>query len=198
MAKFSMILPLHNAEPFMRKMLDSIKTQTFTDYELICICDSCEDNTAQIAREYTDIVVPVQFHRAGLSRNKGLEIASGEWVLFADDDDWLPDDHVFQFLADTVGKHDEDILFCAFDWLGVGIKIQTQNRHYPAVWNKAWRRSFIGDTRFSERWYGDDADFDIYMQQKGPKCWYENQIIYVYNWMRPGSLSEIKEKGGGE
>lgn len=194
--KFSMILPLHNAEKYMRVMLDSIKNQTFKDYELICVCDSCTDATEKIAQEYTDIVVPVNYKLAGMSRNKGLDLARGEWVLFADDDDWLPDDDVFQYLADNVGRHGEDILFCAFNWLKVGYILQTPEKHYAAVWNKAWRREFIGETRFSDKWYGDDADFDSYMLAKGPNTWFCDRLIYVYNYLREGSLSDRKIKEG--
>ena len=48
---FSVIVPMHNSAAFMRRGLDSIREQTFTDYELIIVCDACEDNTADIARE---------------------------------------------------------------------------------------------------------------------------------------------------
>ena len=51
---FSVIVPEHNSAEFMRKGLDSIRDQSFTDYELIVVCDACSDNTAEIAREYTD------------------------------------------------------------------------------------------------------------------------------------------------
>ena len=193
--KFSVILPLHNAEPFMRVMLESIRSQTFTDYELICICDSCDDKTADIAREYTDKVVEVSFGRAGLSRNMGLEMAQGEWVIFADDDDWLPDDGVYQWFADNAGRHGEDILYGSFDWIGMGLTKQTPERRYCAVWSKVWRREFIGNTRFSDRPYGDDADFDDAMLAKRPVMWFEDRCVYVYNYMRKGSLTDRVKKG---
>ena len=46
MPKFSIIVPLHNSADFCRKCLDSVKFQTYTDYELIIVCDKCVDNTA--------------------------------------------------------------------------------------------------------------------------------------------------------
>ena len=57
---FSVIVPEHNSAEFMRKGLESIKAQSFTDYELIVVCDACEDNTAEIAREYTDKVFEIE------------------------------------------------------------------------------------------------------------------------------------------
>ena len=88
---FSVIVPEHNSAEFMRRGLDSIRMQTFKDYELIVVCDSCEDRTAEIAREYTDKVFEIQAKRCGFARNKGLDEATGEWILFMDDDDWFPD-----------------------------------------------------------------------------------------------------------
>ena len=86
---FSVIMPTHNGEEYIRKSLESIRFQTFTDYELIIVCDKCEDNTEAITREYTDKVFVIDAGRCALDRNKGLDEATGEWILFIDDDDWF-------------------------------------------------------------------------------------------------------------
>ena len=49
---FSVIVPAHNSETYIGRGLVSIRNQTFTDYELIVVCDSCTDNTEEIAKEY--------------------------------------------------------------------------------------------------------------------------------------------------
>ena len=77
---FSVIVTEHNSATFMRKGLDSVISQTFTDYELIIVCDSCTDNTAEIAREYIrpgtdDRVLEVAFHNSAGSWNTGLDEA---------------------------------------------------------------------------------------------------------------------------
>lgn len=190
MPKFSMILPMHNCEKFARRMLDSIAAQDFKDYELICVCDACEDDSAGLARSYGARVEEVDFHRAGLSRNRGLELAKGEWVLFADDDDWLLHEYVFSRIAGMAGKNGEDILAMSFIWKGQGYTRNTPTVIWPAVWNKAWRREFIGDTRFSEKKYGDDADFTNAMLAKNPKIMFWDFPIYYYDYLRPDSLSE--------
>lgn len=194
--KFSMILPIHNGEGHMRKMLDSIRAQTFRDYELICICDGCEDRSVEIAKEYTDIVVPVQNYNTGKSRNNGLELAKGEWLLFADDDDWILHEYVFGQLSDMAGSHGEDILMCSFIWKGIGYTRQDEKRHYAAVWNKAWRREFVGDTKFSNHPHADDLDFNTAMMAKNPKIYYWDMPIYYYNYMREGSISERLRRRG--
>ena len=201
--KFSMILPVHNATGFMCRMLNSIEDQSWKDYELIVICDACRDNSYEIALDYAKnwpaqggmTVEQTDFGIAGLARNRGLELAKGDWVLFADDDDWLLHEYVFAQLAAMAGEHGEDILACSFVWKGVGYFAPSQSNFNPAVWNKAWKREFIGDTRFSNRRYGDDADFTNAMLAKGPRIAYWDMPIYYYNYLRGGSLTDQLQKG---
>ena len=63
--KFSIIIPAHNEEKHIRKALESIKQQSFKDYEVLVICDACTDNTKQIALEYTDKVWEVNCRKSG-------------------------------------------------------------------------------------------------------------------------------------
>lgn len=202
MPKFSMILPMHNSAGFARRMLDSIVAQNYTDYELICVCDACEDDSAALARSYGARVEEVDFRRAGLSRNRGLEVATGEWVLFADDDDWLLHEYVFSQIAERAGINGAelngnavDILAMSFIWKGQGYTRNTPATVWPAVWNKAWRREFIGDTRFSDKKYGDDADFTNAMLAKNPTIMFWDFPIYYYDYLRPDSLSEKIMRG---
>lgn len=203
MPKFSMILPIHNAAGYMHNMLESIRQQSWTDYELIILCDACDDDSEEIALEYganwvkgPEVKVEtVDYRCAGLTRNRGLELARGEWVLFADDDDRLLHEYVFAQLASMAGQYGEDILACGFIWKGVGVYFPRANDFNAAVWNKAWRRSFIGDTRFSTRKYGDDADFTQAMLEKNPKIAFWDMPIYYYNYLREGSLTEKLQKG---
>ena len=203
--KFSMILPIHNAEKhgYLFKALRSIRAQSWKDYELICILDACQDNSKQIVLDCKKgwpstggmVIEEVDFHCAGFSRNRGLEMARGDWVLFADDDDWLLHEFVFAQLAAMAGVNDEDILACSFIWRGVGYFAPSQSNFNPAVWNKAWRREFIGETRFSNRKYGDDADFTNAMLAKGPRIAFWDMPIYYYNYLRGGSLTDRLQKG---
>lgn len=188
---FSIILPAYNAGSRIKTMLDSIKAQTFTDYELIVICDSCTDNTALIAESYGATLLNVDYHSDGLTRNAGLNIARGQWVLFADDDDWFLHEYVFRQLADVVGKHNEDILFFSFvDRVG-GYTKQTPDNMHVAVWNKCWRREYIGNVRFSNRRYSADGDFHNFLMAKPHRFVYWDMPMYYYNSMRPGSMTDL-------
>lgn len=189
MPKYSVIVPAHNAAEYIRKGLDSVSSQVFTEYELIVVCDACTDNTADIAREYTDIVDIVDYANPGLTRSRGLEIASGEWILFMDDDDhWL---HEFAFTQiDQAISDNTDLLCFGFIWKGRGYAapIREGNTYWPAVWSKAWRRSAIGDTRFPAD-YPDDYLFALEMDKKPLRTRVLNMPLYYYNYWRPGSIS---------
>ena len=186
---FSVIVPAHNSAEYIKKGLDSIKAQEFTDYELIVVLDDCRDDTDQIALLYTDKVLITFFGKAGMARNAGLDIAKGKWILFMDDDDWfLPG--AFATIAEELKRQqDIDILAFAFEWKGRGIGIQHSGRIYPAVWNKAWRRKFIGEERFPDWIHTDDLGFARKMHPRA-RFGFLPAVLYHYEFMRPGSVSD--------
>lgn len=188
MPKFSIILPVHNAADFMRKALDSIQAQTFKDYELIVICDACTDNSAEIAREYTDQVLEVNYGCSGPPRTEGLDVATGEYVLFMDDDDWWLHEFVLEQIDGAL--EDYDLLCFAFIWKGRGYTSPWRQHgwFWPAVWNKCWRREAIGDTRFPSD-YPDDLLFHNKMMEKFLTIKRWEMPMYYYNYWREGSIS---------
>lgn len=192
MPKFSIIIPAHNDEFRIQKALDSVRQQSFTDYELIVVCDACTDATAVVARMYTNNVIEVDYNRDGLSRNAGLDIASGEWVLFIDSDDWWMHEFVLEELAGQIELWEFDILAFAFIWRGVGLTypMRAGNLLWPNVWSKLWRRSFIRETRFSDVWSVSDLGFTQAMLDKMPRLTTWDMPLYYYNYMRPGSITE--------
>ena len=196
---FSMIVTEHDSADFMRKGLDSIREQTFTDYELIIVCDRCHDNTAEIAREYSDKVIECDHGMASMARNEGLDVAEGEWVLWMDDDDWYLHEFAFEMIADFIKEHQKakiefDILAYSFIWKGVGFARNTDQRVWPAIWNKAWRREFIGKERFPEWKHSDDYGFAVKLHPKARFVFWD-QPFYYYNFMRAGSVSEKIKNG---
>ena len=197
--KFSIIIPAHNSAGYIRKALDSIKSQTFTDYELIVICDSCVDDTEQIAKQYAHKVERCHYGQDGQTRNLGIDIAEGEWILFMDDDDWWMDSFVLENINRQL-TDDIDILCFGFLWSSGSIGKPQGNRghHWIAVWNKCWRRSFIGSTRFSAKYMESDVDFHIAMFNKQPRTRNMNAVLYYYNYMRKGSQTELEYRKRNE
>ncbi len=82
--KISIIIPTYNEEEYLPKLLESIKSQDFTDYEVIVADAQSDDNTREIAKEYGCIVV--EGGLPGPGRNRGAEVAQGEILLFLDSD----------------------------------------------------------------------------------------------------------------
>lgn len=193
---FSIIIPAHNAAEYIRKGLDSIKSQSYKDYELIVVCDACTDNTEAIAREYADKVYSVPFHNEGKARNYGLDHATGEWVLWMDDDDWWLHEFVLEQLSQEVPDAIDVLAFSfIFQTRGYAKPRSDKGTHWIAVWSKCWRRSFIGDTRFGTE-FPSDVNWNVRMMAKNPRIRDWDMPLYYYNYMRPGSQTWIMKKGG--
>lgn len=94
MPKISVIVPVYKVEPYLRKCVDSILAQTFTDFELLLVDDGSPDNCGTICDAYAEQDNRVRvFHKpnGGVSsaRNLGLDNAKGDWVTFVDADDFI-------------------------------------------------------------------------------------------------------------
>lgn len=197
--KFSIIIPAHNSAGFIKRALDSIRAQTFTDYELIVVCDSCTDETELIAKEYGAITETVEYHRDGWTRNRGLELATGDWLLFMDDDDWWLHEYV---LAQLAKKTEEmfwaDIICFSFIFrhLGYAKPLRDLNGyHWPACWCKTYRRAAIGGARFGDETDGSaDMQFFTQMFSKGLNIVDWDMPLYYYNYWREDSISANKTK----
>jgi len=98
MSKFSIIIPLYNKAHYVRKTLDSIVSQTFTDWECIIVDDGSTDNSAAICEEFIHSFIHSSVHPIRLvkqtnsgvaaARNNGVAASKGEYLCFLDADDW--------------------------------------------------------------------------------------------------------------
>lgn len=101
MPKISIIVPVYKAENYLRRCVDSILNQTFTDFELILVDDGSPDRSGEICDEYEQKDSRIRvFHKdnGGVSsaRNLGLDNVQGEYVTFVDADDWIDADNLFK------------------------------------------------------------------------------------------------------
>ena len=196
--RFSVIIPAHNSEKYIEKALKSVRRQTYKDYELIVICDDCTDKTYEVALKYADKVRAVTFGRDGLTRNAGIDIAEGDWILFMDDDDWWIHEYVLKELSEMIDKHGDKVDIFAFAFIfkgrGYASPIGNNGYRYISCWSKCFKRSFIGSTRFSDRWAWSDVDFNKEIMKKKPRIYDLEMLMYYYNYLRPGSISEREGK----
>ena len=116
MTKVTIIVPVYNSEKYIERCIESLINQTLQEIEIIIIDDGSKDNTSQICDEYEkkDNRIKV-IHKinegAGIARNKGLEIATGEYIGFLDSDDYV-DRSMFEILYKKAKLEDVQACFC--------------------------------------------------------------------------------------
>lgn len=196
---FSIIIPTHNNTCDLMTLLYSIEQQTFKDYEIIIVADACDKYNlsalSNVQKQYGKLkitLVKVSYHNAGMARNTGLDLADGEYILFADDDDKILHPFVFEEIYQLVKRTDADIAYFGFIFGEYGYKAPFDNdgHAFGNVWSKAWKRSAIGDTRFPNVYPDDDLQFCLLMEKKiGLNVMVFDSPIYYYNFMREGSIS---------
>lgn len=165
--RYSVIVPIYNAEGTLRRCLDSLVGQRFSDYELLLINDGSTDGSDAICREYANTYSCVRCfakENGGVSsaRNLGLEQAEGEYILFVDSDDYVSQDY-FASLSHALESNATDLLmfgYCNFggisaEWdtgefyedseIGIAERVSSAVRQYlfSSLWSKAFKRQII-------------------------------------------------------
>jgi len=195
---FSIIVPTHNSEEYILNCLRSVKMQTFKDYELIVVCDACTDATHWWVESFADKVIDTDFGMDGMARNAGIDAADGKWLLFLDDDDWWIHEYVLEEIHTAAEAWGDNIDLIAFDfiWKGRGYYVNQPQKVNIAVWSKAFRREFVGDTRFPAIPFTSDVNFMDEIVAKKARCYAMHKLMYYYNYMREGSQTEEHARGG--
>ena len=121
MPKVSVIVPVYNVEEYLRQALDSVVNQTLEDLEIICVDDCSTDNSLDILKEYASkdsrfkIYQQKENQGQGVARNIALDMATGEYIMFLDPDDWL-DIHACEIAYNKIKKNNNDIVFFNFNY----------------------------------------------------------------------------------
>jgi glycosyltransferase involved in cell wall biosynthesis len=117
MPVISIIVPVYKTEKYLRRCIDSVLAQTFTDFECILVDDGSPDNCPVLCDVYAVkdsriVVVHQKNYGVSAARNAGLDIARGEWIGFVDSDDWCDPD-MFRVLYENAVRHDADVSVCS-------------------------------------------------------------------------------------
>lgn len=209
MPKVSVIVPVFNVEKYIVECIESVLKQSFTDIELILINDGSVDNSGDICDEYAkkDDRIKVFHQKNGgvcAARNKGLDIATGDYIMFLDSDDFLPLDAIETLYNDaiqnsssiSVGKMFSDSEATYTDnnieiWVGKQVLIKGLEDH-PALYgccSKLFKRQLINDIRFVEgRKVHEDGYFTFLALIKLPTITVRNKCTYIYRY-NPDSAS---------
>ena len=217
--KVSVIVPVYKVEPWLRECMDSLVNQTLKGIEIIAVDDGSPDNCGKILDEYADKykekvkVKVIHQKNGGLSRarNAGLDIAKGEYITFADSDDYL-DIRAYETAYNYAKNGDVDILQFGYrgfkdgsdnyannidfsDSKVISCKDYIYNRRYGSVvWNKFFKYEIIQKykLRFIENVTPGEDDCFVYMALGSAK---KIKIIpakfYNHRQERNGSLMSI-------
>lgn len=175
--KVTIIVPVYNAEKYVRETLDSLKSQCMTDFEVLMIDDGSRDSSPAIIDEYAQSDArfrAIHKENGGVSsaRNLGLREARGEWIMFVDADDLLTENTLQALCAATDGETDyvlgsvtrfgdvpEEVILQTEDAKTKQVLAQVLN---PAPWGQLFRKSVIDDHQLTFREdlaYSEDSLF---------------------------------------
>ena len=205
MAEVSIIVPVYQVEHYIRRCIDSILAQSFTDFELILVDDGSTDRSGQICDEYARMdarvkVVHTKNVRAAEARNKGINLARGNYLMFIDSDDSIAPTMV-ESLYQSILEKNADIASCNYLYFwkndsakdfptnvklevlsGTEIFYKRKNErnygYWTVVWNKLYKKEIFENIRFRSGKYFEDEFFanDIYQMDIKivtiPECLY--------------------------
>ncbi len=206
-----MIVPVYNGEKFLERLIQSILQQSFIDFELLLIDDGSTDRSSEICEAFAiqdSRVRLIHQKNAGQSaaRNHGIELAQGDYLSFADSDDFLPLD-TFKHLYETAQTTKADLTSCLYQayWDARAQEVKRleteQNTLFVTefetkrdavaeflkedkiswtVWGKLFKRSLIGALRFEIGREFEDSYFDYQFLIKSKKVAIVEYVGYYY------------------
>lgn len=181
--KLSIIIPTYNSSRVLRRALDSILYQTFTDYEVLIMDGASSDDTVMVAESYNNSKIKVYSEPdKGIydAMNKGILKSSGEWLYFLGSDDWLYDDNVLKKVFCKKNINDYDVIYGNFESSHLSPKHNGEwkiseieyNRCHQAIF---YRKSFISKVGGYHLKYPVLADFYLNL-----KWLLDNRFTHMY------------------
>ena len=149
MIKISIIIPVYNAEKYLKKCIDSVINQNVESKEIILVNDGSIDNSQEIIDEYVakypDMIKAIKQENAGqaVARNVGIENASGEFLAFLDSDDYL-EENSYQLALNKAECDDLDIV--CFDYYEIINGKKEEKQHYFLNTDDVVRKYIVSET----------------------------------------------------
>lgn len=206
--KLSVIIPVYNAEKYLRECVDSVLNQTENDLEIILVNDGSPDNSGAIIAEYAArcpekiTAITVENGGQGRARNCGIDIARGEFLSFIDSDDYIEPDMYALMLA-AAEENDADVVVCDMekrfdDGRREYVHAALQNAPLASAGsssNKIFRRSAVGAIRFPTGLWYEDFAFSAKLLMLSRKTVFVDKPLYVY---RCGQTSTMNNNNAGK
>ena len=203
--KVSVIIAAYNIQDYIEKCLRSVCNQTYKNLEIIVVDDGSTDNTGKLADEFAKndsrfIVIHKANGGVSSARNRGIEIASGDFIGFVDGDDTIEID-MYEMLINNAIKYDADISHCGYKVIDNDkeilfydtrqIIIQDRKKGLidlfegtmiePSLCNKVFKRGIVSNIRLDEKLkINEDLYFNILLFNKSQKSVFEDKAKYNY------------------
>lgn len=207
MAEISVIVPVYKAEAFLAECIDSILSQTFTDFEIILVDDGSPDNSGRICEDYAakyDCIQVIRQENQGqaAARNHALACASGQWICFVDSDDLIHPgmlEHLYRAIRETNAPvsmcemleaielpqdfhREREVSFDVFSMDEETLTALHDGEEYPAwvACAKLIRRDLIESYPFREGRVYEDNEAVIHWLCKGGSLARSREMLYFY------------------
>ena len=210
MSLISVIVPVYKAEKYLDECIQSVLSQTHSDLELILVDDGSPDKSGEICDRYAQNDERVKvFHQqnAGVcaARNKGLDMVTGDYVIFMDSDDYFPNNRAIEVLYNDIVEYSADIAVGRMlsdrdnTKLNGSVEIWKDNQSIiealednPVLYgcvSKLFKTSYIKEIRFVDgRKAHEDGYFVFLALIKYPTVTVRNECTYIYRY-NPDSAS---------
>lgn len=205
----SVIIPVYKVEKYLKRCVDSVLNQTYSNLEVILVDDGSPDNSGQLCDEIAASdrrvsVIHKKNGRLSSARNAGLSVAKGDFIAFVDSDDWIESD-TYSYMIRLIMRYDAEIadIECRYAtsssyvmdaveekvesyremdvlWSYLERGLRLQNNAPFTVWRKLYRRNTIGEKRFREGKNSEDLIFNYEVLKEAASIVYSNVPKYYY------------------
>lgn len=211
--EISVVLPVYNVAPYIGQCLESILSQSFENFELLCVDDCGNDGSMAIAQEFADrdkrITILRHDENRGVSaaRNTGMNRARGKFIAFIDSDDWVLQDFLQSLHASIVesgvesvwanhfiySDDDRTLRECCQPYGGVipltGELIK-ESPHW--VWNKLFDLAAIKRRGLQFRHaFGEDLEFHYKFHSLSHSVYFLNKSKYIYRTRSDSCMGRV-------
>ncbi|MCH5275271.1 MAG: glycosyltransferase [Lachnospiraceae bacterium] len=213
MEKISVIIPIYNVEAYLEKCVTSVRCQSYQNLEIILVDDGSPDHCGAFCDRYAgedSRIKVLHKENGGLSdaRNKGLDIATGEYILFVDSDDFIHPEMI-EILYHNLQAAEADISVCGFLSVEEGEEVslalpgdsktevfggeevmhclQHRNLLTVVAWNKLYKRSLFAELRYPKGKLHEDEFLIHHLLHQCKRIVYTDGKLYYY-LQRSGSI----------
>lgn len=208
--KISIVIPVYNAGRYLKRCIDSIWAQTYTDWEIIAIDDGSSDDSLEILAECKEyikdklIIISQENRGVARTRNRGIDVSRGDYLMFIDNDDYIDRDYLESYV-EVIDREDCDCVIGGFRREDEQGKVTKRFVPYDmwsvctadlVPWARIFKRKFIADNRilFLDNAIGEDIYFNFKIFSLTQNIAIINNTGYVW-FFNSGSVSNVNQRG---